>query len=89
VRKGAPPTIVFFGTNDRLLEGARFLQRRMKEEGNRCELLTWDRLPHGFFNWGRYENKPFLETMEATDTFLASLGYLQGGPAIREYQAPE
>jgi acetyl esterase/lipase len=89
VRKGTPPTIVFFGSDDRLLEGARFLQRRMEEQGNRCELMTWDGLPHGFFNWGRYENKPFTETMEATDMFLASLGYLEGEPTIREYQPRE
>jgi acetyl esterase len=85
VTKGAPPAIIFFGTNDRLLAGARYLKRRMKEEGNRCELMTWDGLPHGFFNWERYENKPFVETMLATDKFLASLGYLDGEPTIGDY----
>jgi acetyl esterase/lipase len=86
VEAGAPPTIVFFGTNDRLLEGARYLQKRMKAEGNRCELMTWDGLPHGFFNWGRYDNKPFVKTMEAADEFLTSLGYLEGEPTIKDYR---
>jgi acetyl esterase/lipase len=86
VRKGAPPAIVFFGTNDRLLDGARYMQERMEAEGNRCELLTWKGLPHGFFNWGRYDNKPFVETMQAADKFLASLGYLEGEPTIEGYQ---
>ena len=85
VRKGAPPTIIFFGTDDRLLDGARYLQQRMKEEGNRCELMTWDGLPHGFFNWGRYENKPFTETMRAADKFLSSLGYIEGEPTIEDF----
>jgi hypothetical protein len=60
----------------------------MKAVGSRCELMTWDGLPHGFFNWGRYDNKPFVETMEATDKFLASLGYLEGAPTIKDYPAP-
>jgi acetyl esterase/lipase len=89
VRKGAPPAIMFFGTADRLLAGAEYLQERMQAEGNRCELQTWDDLPHGFFNWGRYDNRPFLETVRATDKFLASLGYLEGEPTIDDYAAPE
>jgi acetyl esterase/lipase len=88
VRKGAPPAIVFFGTDDRLLKGAQYMQQRMKAEGNRCELQTWDGLPHGFFNWGRYHNKPFVETMRAADEFLASLGYLDGEPTIENYRPP-
>jgi acetyl esterase len=88
VATGAPPTIIFFGTEDRFLEGARYMQKRMLAEGIRCELKTWDGLPHGFFNWGRYENKPFVETMRATDQFLASLGYLDGEPTIENYQPP-
>jgi len=83
VKAGAPPTIMFFGTDDFLLDGARWMQKRMKEEGNRCELLTWEGLPHGFFNKGRYGDKPFVETMQATDKFLASLDWLEGEPTIK------
>jgi acetyl esterase/lipase len=86
VHRGAPPTIIFFGTNDRLLAGARYMQKRMEAEGNRCELRTWEGLPHGFFNWQRYDNKPFVETMQATDKFLVSLGYLEGQPTIEKYR---
>jgi len=86
VRKGAPPTIVFFGTNDRLLAGAQYMQKRMEAAGNRCELRTWEDLPHGFFNWQRYDNKPFVETMQAADKFLVSLGYMEGEPTIKSYR---
>ena len=86
VHKGAPPAIIFFGTNDRLLAGARYLQKRMEAEGGRCELLTWDGLPHAFFNYGRYDNKTFVETMRAADKFLTSLGYLEGEPTIEDYR---
>lgn len=85
VSQGAPPAIIFFGTADRLLRGGEFMQKRMKAVGSRCELQTWDDLPHGFFNWGRYNNKPFTETMRAADQFLVSLGYLQGEPTIEKY----
>jgi acetyl esterase/lipase len=83
VGPGAPPAIMFFGTDDFLLDGARWMQKRMKEEGNRCELLTWEGLAHGFFNKGRHGDKPFVETMQATDKFLASLGWLEGEPTIK------
>jgi acetyl esterase len=89
VRQGVPPTIIFFGTDDRLLKGAEYMQHQMKSVGSRCELLTWDGLPHGFFNWGRYKNRPFTETMHATDQFLTSLGYLRGEPTIEDYVASQ
>ncbi len=77
VKPGAPPTIMFFGTADSLLAGARWMQKRMQEEGNRCELLTWEGLGHSFFNKGRHGDKPFKETVRATDKFLVSLGWLK------------
>ena len=57
-----------------------------KLAGNRCELLTWEGLKHGFFNFGRYNNKSYLETVRAADKFLASLDYLKGESTI---EAPE
>ena len=43
----------------------------MKAAGNRCELIGYEGQPHGFFNKAKYP-----ETLEATDGFLISLGYL-------------
>ena len=82
VRAGQPPTIIFFGTDDRLLQGATHFERATRDVGNRCELLTWEGLPHGFFNYGRFDNKPYAETVRAADEFLESLGYLGGNPTI-------
>jgi hypothetical protein len=39
---------------------------------------------HGFFNYGRDENRPYYETVLATDKFLASLGWLAGPPTLEE-----
>ena len=82
VQAGQPPAIIFFGTEDDLLQGAKLFQRASQRAGNRCELLTWDGARHGFFNYGRDRNKPFAETVREADLFLASLGYLEGDPTI-------
>ena len=82
VRPGLPPTIIFFGTNDRLLFGAQSFQQAATKAGNRCEMFTWEGLPHGFFNHGRFDNKPYVETLQCADAFLNSLGYVDGAPTI-------
>lgn len=78
LKKGTPPTIIFFGTSDGLLEGGREFLSRSKQLGNRAELWTAADMPHGFFN-----RSPWLEiTTHKTDEFLGSLGYLQGKPTL-------
>ncbi len=84
IKNNQPPTIIFFGTDDRLLEGAEHFTKASKKAGNRCELMTWEDLPHGFFNYKKFGNKPFVETLQATDKFLTSLGYLEGKPTIKQ-----
>ena len=56
----------------------------MKKAGNRCKLVGYDDQPHGFSNYGRLKNKPFLDTVEKIDRLLVSLGYLKGNPTVRE-----
>lgn len=78
VRSGLPPTLVQHGTADRLVpfENAERFCRRMKEDGNRCELLSYDGQDHGFFNKGSGGDEMFRKTMDATEAFLESLGFL-------------
>jgi acetyl esterase/lipase len=76
--KDSPPTLLFYGTSDRLLkQGEEFLQRS-KELGHRCEMFTAEKQPHSFFNRPPWYQK----TLRRTDEFLVSLGYLQGKPTI-------
>ena len=79
LKKGTPPTIMFFGTVDKLIaHGDEFLEKSRKL-GNRCELFTAADMPHGFFN-----RTPWIETTaRQADVFLASLGYLKGEPTIK------
>lgn len=78
VKKGAPPTVIFFGTSDALIDGGKEYLAKAKELGNRAELWTAADMPHGFFN-----RSPWLEaTTHKADEFLASLGYLTGKPTV-------
>lgn len=75
---GAPPAILFYGTQDRFLDAGLAFVRRAKELGIRAEGHTAADQPHGFFN-----RTPWQEiTMRQADEFLASLGYLKGPPTI-------
>jgi acetyl esterase/lipase len=80
IRKGLPPTVIFYGTEDRLLEqGKQFLGRSQKA-GNTVTLYTAGGKDHGFFN-----QPPWLDvTLREADLFLTTQGYLEGKPTIRE-----
>jgi acetyl esterase/lipase len=73
VKKGTAPTIIFHGKADTTVPYSTVekFAEVMKAAGNRCELVGYEGQPHGFFNKAKY-----AETLEATDAFLVSLGYL-------------
>jgi acetyl esterase/lipase len=73
LKKGTPPTIVFLGTQDKLIpvSTAKEYQKRMEANGDRCDLHLYDGQSHGFFNKKKYD-----ETLAETDRFLVSLGWL-------------
>ena len=75
ISKGAPPTIVFFGTKDKTTPVSSSLEyeKKMKAVGSRCDLILYEGQPHSFFN-----KSPFLEkTVLAMDEFLVSEGFLE------------
>jgi acetyl esterase len=75
IQKGAPPTIIFLGTKDKLIpvETMKYYQTVMQKVGSRCELFLYDGQDHGFFNQKEYQDK----TMVEADTFLTGLGFLK------------
>ncbi|RUA11255.1 MAG: alpha/beta hydrolase [Flavobacteriia bacterium] len=82
IKKGAPPTIVFFGTKDKTtpVASSKEYEKKMKAAGSRIELNLYEGAGHGFFN-----KSPFLEdTLYKADAFLTSLGYLKGKPSIKK-----
>ena len=80
IRKGTPPTIIFHGKADTTVPYAtvELFTRKMQAAGNRCELVGFEGQTHGFFNYGRGENKMYEKTTAEMIRFLASLGYLNG-----------
>ncbi|WP_222845902.1 alpha/beta hydrolase [Flavilitoribacter nigricans] len=83
IRAGAPPTIFFLGTEDRLIPVAtgEYYQTVMEKVGSRCDLHLYEGAGHGFFNYRSPEF--YYHTVLETDKFLESLGYLEGEPTLR------
>ncbi|MFT7032297.1 MAG: acetyl esterase [Cyclobacteriaceae bacterium] len=82
IEKGAPPTIVFLGTEDSLIpvETVEYYKTVMEKVGSRCDIHLYEGQKHGFFNLGNIEF--YNKTVFEADKFLTSLGYLSGGPTI-------
>ncbi|MCC5905605.1 MAG: dienelactone hydrolase family protein [Balneolaceae bacterium] len=82
IKKGAPPTILFLGTNDHLIpvETAKYYQKVMENINSRCELHLYEGQGHGFFNYRNF--KYYKKTVAEADEFLQSLGYLNKEPKI-------
>ena len=75
LRKGTPPTIVFLGSNDKLIpvSTAEAYEAKMKEVGSRCDTHIYEGEGHGFFNRAPH----YEDTLAKMDAFLESLGYLE------------
>jgi len=82
IKKGAPPTIVFLGSNDKHIpvETAAYYKKVMEKVGSRCDLKIYDGQSHGFFNYKNLEY--YKKTVIEADAFLVSLGYLNNEPVV-------
>lgn len=79
IKKGNPPTIFFLGSKDKLIpvSTAYKYQEKMKAVGSRCDVFIYENQPHGFFNkWKEEGEKYFKKTVDETDLFLQSLGFI-------------
>ena len=82
IKAGMPPTILFLGTNDDLIpvETAKYFQMAMEKVKSKSVLHLYEGQRHGFFNYKNVEY--YKKTVNATDVFLQSIGYLQKDPII-------
>jgi acetyl esterase len=77
--KEVPPAVIFFGTDDKLLEGAQDYLVKARKLGLKAELYLAEGQKHGFFN-----KSPWNEaTLAQADRFLAKYGYLKGEPTLQ------
>lgn len=73
LEKTSPPTLIFFGTADRLAPMGDEFIKRSRELGHRAELFTAEGQQHGFFNSSPWQEK----TTQRMDEFLVTIGYLE------------
>ena len=85
ISKGAPPTIVFLGTKDKLIpvDTGQEYDRRMKAVGSQSKLHLYKDATHGFFNKGK-KGDHYPDTIQKMDKFLVSLGWLQDAVAKKK-----
>lgn len=74
ITKDAPPSIIFLGTNDRLIPVSTMerFQKNMREAGATCDLHLYEDATHGFFNQEPIRSK----TLAKTEAFLRELGWI-------------
>ena len=76
VTKAWPPTVLFFGTADRLLPGGVLLHNKARDAGAACELYLAEGQGHGFVNmapWNYVSSKCAAE-------FFQRAGVMNQGP---------
>ncbi len=80
ISKDAPPTIVFLGTEDKLIPVsiAEKFKANLDAAGVANELHLYEGQAHGFFNLSKGGEEFFLDTLAKMDAFLVRLGYLEG-----------
>jgi acetyl esterase len=83
IRKSAPPTLIFLGTEDALipLTTAEYYKTVMNKVGSRCDLKVYEGQSHCFFNYNKFEY--YRKTVIETDLFLQSLGFLSELPIVK------
>ena len=78
VDKSVPPTIIYHGTEDRLVsyKTAEMFHEKMLEVGNDSTLIPFDGRDHGFFNHGKHlAESDYHKTLKYTDEFLSRMGW--------------
>lgn len=77
IKSGAPPTIIFLGTKDRLIPVAtvKYYQKVMEKVNSPCQLYLYKNQGHGFFNYNKF--KYYKKTVSETDEFLQAQGFLK------------
>jgi len=80
LHKNAPPALIIFGTNDRLKVFGEEYWEKAEKLGVRADKFLAEGQGHGFFNRSPWKER----TLIAADRFLASLGFLEGEPTVKE-----
>ena len=87
IKPGIGQTIIFHGTEDTTVEfrTVELFHQAMQANGNKSILVAYEGEGHGFFNYLRKNNGPFVSTVQKLDAFLISIGYLEAPPKLKEH----
>jgi acetyl esterase/lipase len=92
VRPGQPPALVVHGRGDKVVrwEQAQRFADAMKAAGNRCDLVLYGpEIGHAFAIAGyKWPEAVVVPAICEADKFLASLGWLEGGPTLTTSPTP-
>lgn len=80
LNKSTPPSLILFGSKDRLIALTDPYWQKAETLGVRAERYIAEGKGHGFFNKSPWRER----TLIAADQFLASLGLLEGSPTLKE-----
>ncbi|GAB1308891.1 alpha/beta hydrolase [Urechidicola sp. KH5] len=86
LKRGLPPTLILLGTKDTAFKPhlAQKFKQEMEGFGNECKLMLYKDQVHAFFNISHRDMH--FKTMADADTFLISLGYLNGKPTTDKFR---
>ncbi len=89
IRKGLPPTRVFFGSNDKLVPVTTIkeFEKQMVAAGNVCDTHIYEGEDHSFFHISKGGRKIFEDVLVKADAFLVKHGYLTGQNSVAEWTA--
>lgn len=78
VKPKLPPSLFFHGTDDKNIpiEDVLDFTSRMRGQGNKSKLISFEGLGHGFFNFGNLDNKPYEKTIRDSEEFLREIDFL-------------
>lgn len=84
IEKGAPPTLLFLGDQDKIIpvSVAHEYKSKMEAVGSKCNVFIYEGQGHGFFNRKKNTDEYYRKTTIEADKFLNALGYITGNPTI-------
>ncbi|MDX8044963.1 alpha/beta hydrolase [Gracilibacillus sp. S3-1-1] len=76
IKKCLPPTLWICGTSEIDFQHNIEFIELMKQAGNDIRLKTFEGMEHGFFNYGKHNNKYFHLTKFEIESYLRSMKFL-------------
>ncbi|MDB4582877.1 alpha/beta hydrolase [Draconibacterium sp.] len=86
ITSNVPSTLIMHGKDDTTVpfENVKRFDQTMKQAGNECKLVGYNKQGHGFFNYNK-KPKYFKKTLTQTEKFLEGFELLKGVSWVTKY----